>query len=74
MIIPVIDARLYDCVDRSTGAPCNGPRCMAWRWFDPRHVHGFCGLAGEPSGMMEEHHVGSDDSDQRAAHLVLRNP
>ena len=34
---------------------CLGPRCMAWRWFQPSiplaEAKGFCGLAGLPDGV-----------------------
>jgi hypothetical protein len=54
MIIQVLDAGQYDCTDRSTGAPCNGSRCMAWRWADLRRVYGYCGLAGVPLNTQPE--------------------
>ncbi|MCS6948317.1 MAG: hypothetical protein NZM12_11945 [Steroidobacteraceae bacterium] len=31
---------------------CVGSRCMFWRWseFMPPESHGYCGVAGKPSG------------------------
>lgn len=48
MIIPVIDAIMYMCVERQQPSSCVGLKCMAWRWADVRRVRGYCGNAGEP--------------------------
>ena len=55
MIIPVIDAASYNCVDRSVRTtPCYGAQCMGWRWTDTRRVYGYCGMAGVPVSSVRE--------------------
>lgn len=64
MIIKEIEALNYNCCQRTqqTRKPCEGSRCMAWRWAEQKNrdepkwnadgsahstTHGYCGLAGK---------------------------
>jgi len=62
MIIEEKKAGEFNCCQRTrqTHKPCEGYRCMAWRWVFEEYVtddhlvtyeektHGYCGLAGRP--------------------------
>ena len=54
------DVALTQLCARDPGLFCQGPRCMAWRWFETNvedgngdlrpngQTYGYCGLAGSP--------------------------
>jgi hypothetical protein len=56
------DAKVTQCC-RDLNIPCQGSRCMAWRWVETHindgqggmkpssDTHGYCGLAGKPWGV-----------------------
>jgi hypothetical protein len=49
----VFDGRIEAAVNRDWHGPVDGnecvaSRCMAWRWGDPLHERGYCGMAGKP--------------------------
>lgn len=67
-----MDAKMVTCplsIPTAVRAPCEGSRCMAWRWVETHiknpdapagdliysdDTHGYCGIAGDPMTGMGE--------------------